>query len=561
MVDPIDDIDIDGTQVPTDSQTDYFDETQMPMQTLDTLAEVSIDGGSSTCGDENDNEEQISEVYGSEEDDSSAVEEEEERKKELEKQTSIGSDEKSGEETSEERELLNLSKHEKMAQVKRPQFTDHLRETNAMKSSTATAKRSRKTENGKRKKIENDTKSKVTTTTGKDAVPSSKKRKGASGSKITNRGRAALHVNQHASVNRIKKLLGYGKIRLADGVREVISDSMNFFAKKILLQAKAFVDMKSKERVTKQDISNAVASIVPYSPVSERMHANIAISEAAWLAYVINRSDQKNQDETSDKKSVRVEKACGLNVSISSLKNLSKQVIPTIRGISSNKAFIALGAAVEVIGETIIHRAVGAMISASVKKQSLENENEEEDDMDSFFSVSFKKTGPLTLTKDDINLAIHYMINTEQIQNYSAHTVYSHRKLDYETELETSLEQNAKRASNFRSKKRALKQKVKTYVTDTNAKGLLTPQEVTSYLVHDNTLPLIFRDLKLIDTSTIVDIRSEAIPERSRREYRNLINGQGVMQSDHTTLRTMGFLWKYVAVGEDAQAWYPHHRE
>ena len=246
-----------------------------------------------------------------------------------------------------------------------------------------------------------------------------------------------------------------------------------------------------------------------------------------------------------------MERKCGLNVSISSLRNLAKQVTPTIGGISNDDAFIALGAAVEIVAETILHKSVGAMISSSLQKPSLDVPD----------AIAFKKTGKLTLTKDHVNVALHYMINTDQIQGYSSHEVFSHRRLDYETELKQDLEKNSKRALNFRSKKRRVKERVKERVEDTNERGLLNAQEIISFLVHDNTLPLLFMGLNLADTKTLVDIRSGAVTDRMKRKYKTLISGDGIMQADRTMLATMNVLWKEVAEGEDAQAWYAHHRK
>jgi hypothetical protein len=535
----------------------------------------SDDGGSSTYEDQDESSKvpenrQVSEVYEADEvDEADDDDPEEPQKKESGGQTSVlaeadfssseeprdGHSENSG---SEEVSEVSEESDQTMAQaaVERAPLTDTLLEKpNAMRSSTASAKRSGKPRSGggKRKKNGNSkprSSAPESPSPSKGEEPSPKKSR--KGGKITNKRRTSLHVNQHVSVDRIKRNLNYGSIHLADGVREAISDSMNFFATKILLQAKALVEMKGKERLSKEDISSSVGSIVPYSPLSARMHAKMGRCDRTWLTHL-------NDRKADGGASTRVEKACGLNVSISSLKNLAKQVIPTIGALSSNGAFIELGAAVETVGEAIIHRAVGALISTSVKK--LSKTPGPDDEESNFFDVSFKKSGSLTLSKDHVNLALHYMINTDQIRNYSSHQAYSHRRLDYETEMEKALEQNAKRAPSFRSKKRSLKQKVKRRVEDTNSRGLLSAKEITSYLVRDNTLPLIFRDLKLVDTSTIVDIRSDAIPERMRHEFRTLINGEGVMQSDHTALRTLGILWKEVAESSEAVAWYPHHRE
>lgn len=564
------------TQAPTESQLERFEETQLPLQTLDGTGELEKDSKSEESStyieEDDDNEdiqhdEQVSEVYGDEEGEGEEMREEEEeeeeseveeeQKKESEKQTSVFVDSISSaeEETSSEGDGQNTSseEHEESSEEK------------------AMAKRPRKSMNEKRKKNGNSDSDAST------AVKESSLKKRRGRTKFTNKKRASLRSNQNASVRRIKDSLNYGSIHMAEGVREVISESMNFFAKKVLIEAEIFVRDAGRERLTHQDVSNAVASVVPYSPISERMHCKIGYSIRNWMTFLSKRKEEKSttlgEGDAVDQgtlpnekqKASRVENGCGLNISISSLKNLAQKVTPTIGGISNNVSFIALGAAVEVIGEIIIHRAVGAMISASVKKKFSETsatiKDTEENDLDYFFGVSFKKTGPLTLTKDNVNLALHYMVNTEQIRNYSSNVVYSHRRLDYDTELEKALEQNAKRAPNFRSKKRSLKQKVKARVEDTNKNGLLNPKEITSYLVHDNTIPLIYRDFKLSNTSTVVNIHSEAIPETMCRELRTLINGKGVMQSDRTTLRTMGVLWNNIAETEIAQAWYPHHRE
>ena len=367
--------------------------------------------------------------------------------------------------------------------------------------------------------------------------PAQKSRKKSRG--ISNKKRASLHSNQLVSIDRVKKSLGYGDVHVADGVREAISDSMNFFASKVLLQAKALADMAGKERVTENYISNALTFIIPYSPLSTRMSMNVENSLEAWSQYLLKEKHPAGDGEEAIK-NIRVERACGLNVSISSLKNLAMQVTPTFGGIGNKLTFITLGAAVETMAETIIHRAVGAMISTSI----------------------LRKSGARTLTREHVNVTLHYMTNTDQIKCYSSDPVYAHRRVDYSATLERAVEENSKRATNFRSKKVDLKRRIKERVAEKNARDLLTPSEITSFLVHDNTIPLVFRDLKLADTSTIVNIRHGALPnERMKRKYNTLVSGESIIQADKTMLKTLAVLHENISKTEEAQLWFAQNRE
>jgi len=525
-----------ATQAPTESQLAYFEErNDDTLQTLDEVTEeYELDlGGSSTFKDEDlgKEEELPKEVLSSKvrkQAESVSVHSEE-------REPSLSSSDAEEQEKSDKPsnpELSIDSKEMATVDIERPKKDFGLAKRTKV-SGKGTGKGKRKLVNGNNDEVVSD-------------IPENMKKSPIKRSRISNKRRAALRSNQHVSIDRVKQALGYGDVHMAEGVREAISDSMNFFATKVLIQAKELINNSGRERMLENYMSSALDIVVPFSPVSTRIATNVENTLDTWNQYLSTMGVPEIGDEGevpengNGKKNVRVEKACQLNVSISSLKNLAVQVIPTIGGLRNNPAFITLGAAVETMTEAVIHRAVGAMISTSI----------------------LKKTGTLTLTKEHVNVALHYMTNTDQIRSYSSDKVYVHRKVEYEKALEKAIEENAKRAPGFRSKKIALKHKVKERVAQINERGLLTPIEVTSFLIHDNTIPLVFSGLKLMDTSTIVNIRHGALPtERMQRKYNTLVTGECIVQADKTMLKTLGVLRDNISKTEEAQLWFAHNRE
>jgi hypothetical protein len=518
------------TQAPTESQLEALEETQLPLSMLEDGDYPEDDEGSVTYEDGSEEASEVSENPEISEEKRASSQEYEGSEKAASPSPSSSSQDAERQESDK-----RLTSDQNSSEEPSPLPSPELHRDQSIEMATAQVERP------------------LAHVGENEEGPAQKARKVRNGARMTNSRRSKLRANQNVSIDRIKNALDYGDVHMSDGVREAISHSMNFFASNVLLRAKALIDMEGKERLMEKHIAGALDSVVPYSPLSTRIANNVENAHVAWTARVPGGTPSAGED--AGKKNIRVEKVCGLNVSISSLQNLAKQVAPTMRGVSNKSAFVILGAAVEVVAEAIIQRAVGAMISGSVRTVGDHGEDGEN-------GHGFKKSGALTLTKDHVNVAIHFMTNPDHVRSYSSHTVYAHRRMDYDEELERAEKENAKRAPSFRSKKVTLKHGVKQRVSETNKSGLLTSKEITSFLVHDNTLPLIFKDLKLMDTSTIVNIRQGALPtERMKRKFSSLTNGESIIQADKTMLKTLSALHDNVAEGEEAQSWFAEHRE
>ncbi len=542
-------VDIEATQEPTDSQITRAVE----LESQDSEAESSEYYTKSGLGhgadpdiqhEEESEDKEHSEVYGSvdmEEEESEGVEEDvdilsenEHSKKEKPKQTSMDLD-----------EISEISENgQSSSEARDQQPTTPMTSIHASTNGTLKRKKSGKKTSTHQPPDANLQNGKKLEDKPVDENANGKRRRRV---RISNRRRAKLHSNQVISVKRIKNALDYEYVRFHEGACIAISESMNYFATLVLQQAKALVIMKSRERVSRRDIISAICAVVPYSLVSTKIASKVKATLNSYLVHNVGKEEDLLEY-------MRLEKTCGLNISISSLRNLARQVNPTIEGVSSDTVFVALGAAVEVIGELIIHRSVGAMISASLRDHK--NKDMDEDDALS----SFKKSGIITMTRDDVNVAIHHMVNMDHIGMYSSSNVYFHRKLEYDEELAKETAINAKRNEHFQSKRHTLKKKVSVHVKDTNQRKLLEPSEVVSFLVQDNTIPMIFRKLNLAGTLAITSMRQDTFSEKMQKKFSHALSGDSKMQPDHCTLKTLEYMWHEVAESEHAKAWHASHR-
>jgi len=264
-------------------------------------------------------------------------------------------------------------------------------------------------------------------------------------------------------------------------------------------------------------------------------------------------------------------------------------VIPLVGGKTSDDPFVVIAAAMQTIMEEMMTRSVGALVAEALSSGSSktvsnstgdgdDEEHEEGSDEPSTKKrraisdnipittegtpdVSFKASKMrTTLTKEDLNIAIHFQTTPDMIKRYSTNQIYAHRRTSYEKELEKEETKNSTRNKTMKRKKRVMKKVALERAKNINEKGLLLSEEIVSYMVNDNTLALIFKDTKLLDTTTIMNIREDVLPTQVKKRAKQYAEGAGVSLPPHETLRMLQFMWEEFAATDDASKWRASER-
>lgn len=385
-----------------------------------------------------------------------------------------------------------------------------------------------------------------------------------------------LPVHQRKAINLVRDSLGYGDLQLSEEYRDGVSKFVNIFAEKVFVASKDLLVLSKKQQLTFEAIQNAITALVPYGPLLFRMQNEMKAAHERFSVFVLDEAVDKQIEEENGKRArTSLEKKCGLHISISSLRNLAKQKVPHVSGINAPDPFVILAAAMEVLMQEILTRSVGVLMAESMStgtKQTLVDEEEETEakhtipttweGLDGENEPVFKKSKMrTTLTKDDLNVAVHFTTSADMVRCYSSNRIYSHRRTSYEKELEKEEERNERRNARMKRKRRTMKTVARERALDTNQRGLLHPQEVVSYMVHDNTLALLFKDTKLLHTSNMVNIREGVLPERMKKRARHFSEGEGVSAHPRVALRTLQYMWSEFAESKDASLWMRNQRK
>lgn len=341
----------------------------------------------------------------------------------------------------------------------------------------------------------------------------------------------------------LKTVLGYDEITISSTAKTIISHAGVHFAKDILVKSSKIDNVKHRKRIGLEDIRANIICTIPAPDLMVRMQR--AISDAVE-SHKQSVASHVNLHGRGRPKPVHGEERAGLHVKMSNVRNLARISVPNFAGIDT-LAYVAVAACMEVMLKEIIHRCVGALVSAAtaVSEDSSARPGMTEPVIRSQSSIRFR------IEDHDVYLVLNRKVRIENIQRMaSRHPLFRSKKRNVEEEVEHALE--GKTAG-----KRKIIRETKRSVEKWNKEEILRGDEILFLMGQANAIPMIFSNFKVPGARTMPNVRVDMLPEKLQKRCVTDIQASISRSSldGAMTLRVLDYLVHQYIRTKDGRRW------